>query len=408
MSSILDSICDDECFKGICGGICFFLVAGPVLLIVGIVFLVSPNTRLAHVTAYNKAIADYNISVTNGWYPGSYISGVPMLQQTALIQVLGNTEEVNLEGTQSYGEVALSYSTLPITFDYSVKGVSNFTRTPLKKKSQSTSIYCGASSGKSCTASSQASKCSSTYNGVYSGGSCSGGSSCGPCTYDTFLQVHCSVLAKSVSGQWVQDAAHQSCFYPFGFSNQMYVMAAPDFVFVRVLSSDDPFLVLQAETKGAADFGMTASEQFRLGLGLVIAGSIVTLAVLAGLCGFVHCATGGSLCSDDEVVQTIETAPEDNDNAVEELHPAEGEVVADSCNAPGYPINGPGFIMPPPTGEGSNNAFYPQGPPQPGYVGQQSNIAPGLQPFYPPSQQQVAQVQQGGAPEPGPFPVQAV
>ncbi len=117
-----------------------------------------------------------------------------------------------------------------------------------------------------------------TYKPTGSLGSfCMVGDVCGHCTVTLSLAEACFVVrsASSVAAQWETDTTRQSCEFPFSEDGHIYRPIPPDSpVIVSVRASGDPFVVLEALTAGSKEIGPVDQQDFIIGRGFVILGSM--------------------------------------------------------------------------------------------------------------------------------------
>lgn len=145
----------------------------------------------------------------------------------------------------------------------------NFTRRGLlPHKIIQTNLYCTDPPVGSLMCSTAALDCASRFHGRYEGGTlCSKGEYCGRCTYSVYLHTYCLVVEPLMIGSqgahvWRESTTLQSCRYPFHAHNQTYVAApaSPTSLRVRVMTADDPLLVLEAITHGSRYFAPRREE----------------------------------------------------------------------------------------------------------------------------------------------------
>ena len=123
-----------------------------------------------------------------------------------------------------------------------------------------------------------------TYTGL---ASCPGGAPCGTCVFDSRLAGPACIVLKpgTTSDAWVRDASFLSCEYDFAERNYTAVRAA-DFpisaVDVVIRVSTDPYLALQATTRGTGAFTATPRSLSVPGIFLVVAGGLGVVAGVAG------------------------------------------------------------------------------------------------------------------------------
>lgn len=257
------------------------------MIIVGIVMVTAPNNRASQVQAYNDAIASFNTNIFAGW--SGTIGNVNSQQQTMSIDVQGNTDGIN-PGQSSVMTAGITTQPNSVTFAFnnlaqSFSSMPGYTNTNINYISCSSQY---SSANQYCSSSSMQAKCRSQYGSgaTYNGGGCyQSGGSCGYCSYNTYLQSFCVVISQSgSSGAWQQSASKQSCQYPFtSSSDQVYGSYSPSTIPFNVYTSSDPYLVLQQQTEGTNNFGLTRAQQTTIGLGLAAGGGVLTAVVIVGI-----------------------------------------------------------------------------------------------------------------------------
>jgi hypothetical protein len=274
-------------FRAALGCLCCLLLGGPIMIIVGIVMVSAPNNRESQVQAYNNAIASFNTNVFSGW--SGTIANTQAQQATMSITVQGNMEGIN-PGESSVMTAGVSTQPNSVTFAFDQLSES-FSSSPGYVNANVNYISCSSAystANQYCSSSSMQSKCRSQYGSgaIYSGGGCYQSSgSCGYCSYNTYLQSFCVVVTQSANnGDWQQSSNMRSCQYPFSSSSyQNYGSSSVSTIPFRVYSSSDPYLVLQQQTEGTNNFGLTRAQQTSIGLGLAAGGGVLTAFVIFGI-----------------------------------------------------------------------------------------------------------------------------
>lgn len=256
------------------------------MIIVGIVMVMAPNNRESQVNAYNAAIASFNTNIYAGWT--GTIAGNSAQQQTTNINVEGNMEGIN-QGQSSV--MAANVNGQPVTVNFNFNNLAtSFSRSPSFTKNNVNFISCSSrysSVNEYCSPSSMLQKCRDQYGSgaSYSGGGCyESRGNCGSCSYMSYLQSFCAVITQSSGGGWVDSSSKRSCQYPFtSVDDQIYGASSVSNVPFTMYTSSDPYLVLQAQTDGSNNFGLTRSQQTKIGVGLAAGGGVLVAVVIVGI-----------------------------------------------------------------------------------------------------------------------------
>eukprot|EP00759_Apiculatamorpha_spiralis_P034177 PhF_6_TR35361/c1_g1_i3/m.51336 len=92
-----------ECARFICCLAICCVCAGPILFIIGIVFLVSPNNRASNVQKYNDAVNTFFAGDYQAMRSSSFMAdGVQMFYTTQSVVINGNKDDVAGNGTSAY------------------------------------------------------------------------------------------------------------------------------------------------------------------------------------------------------------------------------------------------------------------------------------------------------------------
>jgi hypothetical protein len=291
------------------GCMCFLLLCGPILILIGATMLFGGNYRDGNIAQYNAAVANFTatgrgivdqstVTVTNGYTVGS----VPMQKQGGIaVTVQGNTDGVtNPTYTNDlYFEISLNPSyTQTFTAQYASGPSTVLVVSPPQLSSpKSTSVSCDTSSG--CSSSTMQSKCTNAApSSCASRASIIGYASCSgkctlTCSWTEDLVDVCRVM-KFSGEQWQPDPSKTYCRYPFTrLTYGVCFSSTSSSLPYRIRSSDDPFVVLQALTSGTNDFGLTEAQQRLIGIALIIGGGLI----LSGLVALCICAR--SICTNE-------------------------------------------------------------------------------------------------------------
>lgn len=275
--------------KAVAGCLCCLILAGPILIIVGIVLLAVKNTREDDVASYNQAVTAYDGTEVGSWVPGivnltsSSGSGPLTLYTNQPVIVEGNTEGVNtgysnvLRGNLEPRSVSGSYHTV----SFSLTSVPKFEQSVPISIIKTSTPWCSDARG--CTTTRMGDICRGDHGpeAVWrrkSSGSCSKSGSCGTCEYPAYLSTYCVVISSRPP--YGPDPTLKSCFYPFDSTSQSQKYARSDrndLFEVQVRKADDPFIALQRITKGDENFGLTAGQQRGIAFGCLSLGVIFVL-----------------------------------------------------------------------------------------------------------------------------------
>lgn len=288
--------------KAIMACICCCLCAGPILIIVGIVLLASPNTREDDVKNYNDAISSYNSNTAPILTSLSLsVEGSSMSRTQESINVQGNTEGVDSgshyvftasgvtrPNDNNYGFQASRSGGSSTTFSKNIPFTASVTR-DIVCSSNNCAEDC-AFRDFECTASSSRNYCTNQFGGVYThtnAGDCDAGEVCGRCEYQGSLSRACVPIAVS-SSSISTSSRYSSCYYPFDISGNDYRPSAGSSPTIEVMSDDDPFIELQRVTEGTNDFGITEAQQRTTGIVLLILGLLITCVMIAAAYFFIN------------------------------------------------------------------------------------------------------------------------
>lgn len=251
--------------KCLCGCLLCLLCGGPILLIVGIVVLVAPNTRADDVKEYNSVVAAYNHLDSDAWNPGT-IGGASATLVTEQINIKGDEDGIDKAASRF---VRAFLSSQPSNVPYAITTITPFSRTPIYTEQRTAQGQCRFDSclygnGVMCPT-------AATWSGP---NRCEKGD-CGTCTFNVYLAKYCVAVAKN-GNTWSLDTI-TTCFYN---SDSIFVNNNPSTVEFQVRQNGDPFIALQRITKGSEDFGITSGQQTTTGLILIILGAVM----IAGMC----------------------------------------------------------------------------------------------------------------------------
>jgi hypothetical protein len=275
--------------------ICLCLCIGPILIILGAVFLASHNSRSDDIKSYNDAVNNYNsidapvlAQATMG------IDGLSMSRQFPAVPVEGNLADVKPANHYIFSTSGVDRQTSDRyvvnvqTAFASAQSVSYsipFTAT-VDKGLVCDAARCTDSCGDdsySCDESRMRSFCASSFGGTYTdrSGTCYNGDTCGTCHYTGNLAHACVVMAVTSDGK-VSASNIRSCYYPF---TEFDYLPQSQSAIIEVMSERDPFIALQRITGGSDDFGITAQQQRNAGIAMLIVGIIITV-IMIGIAVF--------------------------------------------------------------------------------------------------------------------------
>ena len=300
----------DRVGRSICGCAFTMLIAGPILIIVGIVLLFGKNNHADMVGDFNAVVRAYNSSITAQLMPGNFTPDTDYVARhlrtaTRAVKVTGETKDI-LSAESSVLELSYSNDMEPqnqrrfLTFRLNATNSGPFNVVPDAYKQKSERLSCDDSRG--CSATQMRDICYNkrgnsgttyTHDGV---GRCNFRSTCGTCSYKAYLSDVCIVMAGASAPFY---PAHTSCFYPFKneqhdnkYENDRY----SNYVGVTVMHTSDPYIAAQRLTEGSMNFGPNEKQQRLMGfvlLGIGAACVIFCLLMCYCLYRIVQSAVGG-------------------------------------------------------------------------------------------------------------------
>jgi hypothetical protein len=373
-----------ECLRCAMCCMCIIVIAGPILFIIGITTIASPNNREANVNKYNDAIktwtaGDQVTMKASTMSANSY--ALQMLSESVVVS--GNTDGVNPATSVDF--VSYQFPTGTITAgSVTVRaGPSNISGTDMNypslqsTNSVSTSLTCNCKSSSrssDCYCSYSVSDCPSGYRNSYSGsGSCRDGSTCGTCYGTRYLADVC-VVVEIIGGTTFQKGSKTGCKYPFDTSSAgTYSSTSSTTVTFKVRAASDPYVQLQEITKGDMDFGLTQAQQIALGFALLAIGASFMLLTGCSI-SYVCCdgnrktqfgnmynnALGRGRMGMAQPMMPMQGAP-----AYPQTGYGQSPGYAQPYGAPGYGAPPPAYGAPPPAYGAPAPAY---GAPAPGYA----------------------------------------
>jgi hypothetical protein len=281
-----------ECARAILGFVCCVLCAGPILFIIGIVVLATPNHRNEDVRKYNAAVKTWDSSESGPMKASTFeIGDTEMTQMISPVVIQGDTEDVDMNATsiyfQGYVPSPLSNGMLPIPITITYEGVTRFiTVTAPIIVSITSPLKCS----RSYCDGMGAFDCPSGYRIRYEGKShCERDETCGTCYGTGYLSRACFVVRRS-GNDWTEDTK-VGCKYPFTESQHDSSFFVSNTIGVVVRSVYDPFLALEDITEGKDNFGRTFGQQVSAGIVMLVLG-IVIMCLLFGVIFLLMCHKG--------------------------------------------------------------------------------------------------------------------
>lgn len=290
--------------RGMIACLCCLLLAGPILIFVGIAMLVAPNNRGDEVGTYNAAVGQYQLldarvmqgsngTLSNVWgNSGSSTFSGNLVPQTVSIVVEGD-----LDGVAPATSTVLQTPSASVTGSFSAMlinnvGINSTLKFPAAPATQNLQISVKCTSNNYCSSSRMASLCqaaSGCNNAVWLPSSgCSSQSTCSGCSYTLVPKYICYQISPSVSSGWANTissaAGNPTCDYPFNTQPMVCPSSgSTGYVPFTLRSSTDPYITLSRVTKGKMNFGLTSAQQRGIGFGLAVVGGLL-IAGLLGMC----------------------------------------------------------------------------------------------------------------------------
>eukprot|EP00475_Leptophrys_vorax_P016211 TRINITY_DN2265_c0_g1_i5.p1 TRINITY_DN2265_c0_g1~~TRINITY_DN2265_c0_g1_i5.p1 ORF type:complete len:373 (-),score=67.26 TRINITY_DN2265_c0_g1_i5:68-1186(-) len=273
---------------------------GPILTIIGIVFLVEAveDTRSKLVAQYNTAIDNWN-----NQYRAQFVnaSGFQFASANTTGVFTNTTASDSLNDSPKSGETFKSYvpykfssaSTLPVaagvySYNFVIQDQANetlYNNSGLSTAYKSiVSVSCSTDEAKKYASSGGCKEVKCTNRG----GSYS--YTTNECTITKYASGFCFLVEASSNG-WTQSGGG-GC----GFSSSNGIMrvdqSSPIYVIPgEVRSSKDPYVVAASLTSGSMNFGLTASQNNAIGTSLLVVGLVFVVAVILCFIGTTQCVT---------------------------------------------------------------------------------------------------------------------
>eukprot|EP00128_Syssomonas_multiformis_P010645 Colp12_sorted_trinity150504_noHs@20203 len=281
--------------RGVVGCLCFIFFIGPILMIVGIVFLISAGQHIRedNVAAYNNLALMWETTNQANVLNSTVTSGVTSFN-------LRTYGDALLDGRPNdfvpYNRsVYYQYLPQPLT-SITINGVQVSLNLPAMKTmvmdkgdmdccDYNECTYSSKSCRSRCSGKAYCSDVCNSYRGSYSGGICRA---------TVYLQSACvSVLDwKNVKLGNVNTGVFNSggCYYE---ARVQYASNSPPFeigsyspnppgatMMVEVRDARDPFIFASYATDGTYDFGLTSGQKVAIGIPLIATGAVITLIVI--------------------------------------------------------------------------------------------------------------------------------
>jgi hypothetical protein len=269
------------------GAVCLCLCIGPILIILGAVFLAGKNTRDEDVKNYNANAADYNrVDAPILQQATLSVDGVAFTRQVPTVVVKGDTSGVTATNhyvftaggidKQDNNQYVVNFQAAfadAQTVAYTIPFTATVDRNLLCDSARCTD-KCNEDKY-SCDESRMRFYCTSSFSGSYTdrSGSCLRGDTCGTCRFTGNLASACVVMALSSEGR-ASASTMRSCYYPF---TQHEYLPGSQTATIELMSERDPFIALQRITGGSNDFGIGEDEQRNAGIAMLIIGIVVTV-----------------------------------------------------------------------------------------------------------------------------------
>ncbi|KAJ3040194.1 hypothetical protein HDV00_011290 [Rhizophlyctis rosea] len=336
--------------KKISNFLTFICCLGPVLVIVGIVFLVSASThsREKKIAQYNDAVQQWTTSIRTPFSQATFgmtypTPAQPMVPQTSPSKGMMTVTDSDTSQIQDYtplffgagSAVPFSPNGSYVITTVNANGVAGWFKFDVppeitKTVSQTTmrcrtSYDCNARTQKTTDYNNCIAKpyCSTVCSGTYGGWL---DNSETLCSYYSTLRSICLQVADGGAGVGYKLATATSltnnklgCDYSNGFEPATYVPSIsagnPSSLSSFVLrQAGDPYITLQAVTSGTGAFGLSTGQKAGMGAGLLIAGIVWMILLCVVLFLIVRCfkrtvETATGKVSNAVVVPVVNTVP---------------------------------------------------------------------------------------------------
>ncbi|KAJ3013231.1 hypothetical protein HKX48_005860 [Thoreauomyces humboldtii] len=291
--------------------VCCICFAGPVLVIVGIIFLTSAasDSRGHEINQYNAAINAWMGTDSIPFSRSSFVvSGVPLdmrspqgnpaLDGDSSVEQFvpyvavadSSTGQVSRQSSGQYSITVLDASGSPSIMSVNIPGTqtSIVTKQTMNCRLGQAGECPGAttsSSYKNCIARPFCSSTCASLNGQLN-------TATGSCSVPMYLASVCLRVDRNMGGQYTVDTSSSispnvGCYYENnGFQPGVYTNGfAPTSMLTKfeIRSDDDPLIALSKITSGSYTFGLTKASKITIGIVLLVLGILITLCVCAGV-----------------------------------------------------------------------------------------------------------------------------
>eukprot|EP00759_Apiculatamorpha_spiralis_P049754 PhF_6_TR4444/c0_g1_i2/m.6016 len=293
--STIKSLCTPA-FWIVCTGI-----TGPVLIGVGIWLLVLPNNRASDVQKYNDAVNTFFAGDYQAMQASAFMAdGVNLTFRTQGVAISGKKDGVFGNGTSAFFTTIMTQtgSSGGTAAKRNVSVISTLRGASIGFQVQYSPVievystyYCRPTFGSTCVVVTTL-DCPSGYDDAYDNQGktlCYDGSACGRCVGIRYINKACFIVTNN-NGKWVPQPNKIGCSYPWTNVDHDYVKAKPaqSTITMQIMSSTDPYIILQDLTKGSNDFGFSSETQHAGGIAMIVIGAIF-LAIFIGVCCWVQC-----------------------------------------------------------------------------------------------------------------------
>ncbi|ORC90506.1 procyclic form surface glycoprotein [Trypanosoma theileri] len=355
-----------NCLKFVVSVVIFLLIGGPVLIIVGSVFLSQKDGR----KEFKAAVNNFNPTPIQAWT--GTINGYGATVKHVSLNV-DNAPSVFTEATVPLGSAPASM----LSFTVNINTVKEFTRTVYRRIIYIRFVECSMSS---CSSTSRSCYCNTMVENFQANCNASGGnftptspscgvnSRCGTCAQYQYLSGLYLVATEISPGVYEEDFTLRSAIYDFSGMANIYQVSEPSSVVVRLYSDKDPFIALQRLTKGTGDFGVNRRTA---GIIMIVVGSVLLLLEI-GVCVALIC-----YCVRRKSKPT-NNSPGQPTTSNQGITDSPGYVAPNDYGQPPAPLpQGYGYGQPPAAAAPQGYGYgQPPAPPQQGYGYGQPPVPP--------------------------------
>ncbi|RNF02283.1 procyclic form surface glycoprotein, partial [Trypanosoma conorhini] len=280
---ILDAV--EDCFKTVVAVACCLILGGPVLIIVGTLFLRQEDGK----KSLTAALKEFDPAPLNAWT--GTINDVPITLIRRPIDVEGVPR-----ATSIFAEAVIPVTnpaSEKLSVSVKVDTVTPFTRDALLRYSKRTTHQCSTAkckAGQHCQCEHNArafqDKCAA-MRGTFDGFPrwCTVGRLCGECTLTVYLTQLYLVAREISKGEYTEDTSFRSANYNFDDRANVYEPTMPSSITVRLYSDKDPYIAVQRATKGTGKLG---ANPHTVGIIMIVLG-VLFLLLEIGVCTALIC-----------------------------------------------------------------------------------------------------------------------